>query len=69
MAKKVQELTAPTADPPPPATDRFLRRFGFSIASRWPGHEPQWLDRRTHRIVAESLAYKIACERMRGGTA
>lgn len=68
MTKKVQELTAP-AEPPPPETDRFLRRFGFRIHSRPADGPPAWFDERTHKVVPQELAHRIARERMRGETA
>ena len=66
MTKKPPELAAPTADPPPPGTDRFLRRFGFRIHARPADGPPEWLDLRTHKVVSQELARKIAGERMRG---
>lgn len=70
MTKKPPALAAPTADsPPPPETDRFLRRFGFRIHARPADGPPEWFDLRTHKTMSQELAYKIACERMKGGTA
>ena len=53
--------------PPPPGTDRYLRRWGFEISSRplssSGGGVNVWRDRWTGRLVPEPKAHEIARKR------